>query len=122
MQQLKWGAAKLVVDTLALGTDVLIVPVVHGGMENVLPLLTYVPRVGCDLWLEVGDVVDVRGCVEAWRARERAVLSAGQGAWGDPWPQREEDLYVEVNGLLADALQRTEQKLKARMKAARCAR
>ena len=121
LQPLRWGAAKLLVDTLSAGVDVRVVPVIHSGMEDVLPLYTYVPRVGRDVWVEVGDVVEVRRCVEAWRVRERAVLSAGVGAWGDPWPAREEDLYVQVNALLFDAMRRTEQKLRARMEAAKTA-
>ena len=119
LQPLKWGAAKLLVDSLALGIHVLVVPIIHGGMEDVLPLRTYVPRTGRDVWVEVGEAVDVRPCVKAWRARERAVLAAAEGAWGDPWPEREEELYVQVNALLEEALRRTEQKLRSRMKAAK---
>ena len=122
LQRLKWGAAKLLVDTLSLGINVIVVPVIHGGMEDVLPLYTYVPRVGRDVWVEVGEVVDVCGCVEEWRARERLVLSAGGGAWGDPWPEREEELYVAVNSLLEAAMRRTEQQLKKRMEAAKAAK
>lgn len=121
LQPLKWGAAKLIVDTLATNTPLLVVPVIHGGMEAVLPLHTYMPRVRCEVWVEVGEVVDVSSCVEQWRTRERAVLSGGGGTWGDPWPAREEELYVQVNALLFDAMQRTENKLRARMEAAKVA-
>lgn len=84
-----------------------------------MPLGSWVPRVGCDVWVEVGEVVDVSRVVAAWRLRERAVVESGGGGWGDPWPVREEDLYVEVNAVLQTAMRRTEQKLKARMEAAK---
>ena len=122
LQRLRWGAAKLLVDSLAVGVDVWVVPIIHGGMEAVMPLHTHIPRVGCEVWLEVGDTVDVRSVVQAWRERERAVLSAEEGAWGDPWPQREEDLYVEVSAVLEAAMRRTEQRLRERMEAAKAQR
>ena len=122
LQPFRWGAAKLLVDALALGVPVHVLPVIHAGMDEVLPLRTYVPRTGRDVWVEVGEAVDVRPCVEAWRARERAVLAAAQGAWGDPWPEREEELYVQVNALLEQAMRRTERKLKERMQAEQAAR
>ena len=115
LQRFRWGTAKLLVDTLALGIPVIVVPVIHAGMERVLPLHTYVPRVGCDVWVEIGEAVDVSGVVARWRAEERVVLEAGVGAWGDPWPVREEQLYVVVNEVVEAAMRRTEQRLKERM-------
>ena len=109
---LRWGAAVLAVQALALGTDVRVLPVMHCGMEEVMPLYARIPlpRVGKDVWVLVGEEVDVRGVVERWRKAERA--NAG---WGDPWPQKEEALYAEVARLMEEAMRRTGEELRRRV-------
>ena len=79
MQPFRWGAAALLVASLAhtaqSAQPTLVVPIVHAGMERVLPLHSWLPRVGCEVWVEVGDAVDVSGVVARWRAADR-----GRGA------------------------------------------
>jgi len=108
---LRWGAAKLVVQALALGREVRVVPVMHVGMEAVMPIGGRVPRVGRDVWVLVGEEVEVRGVVERWRMGERA-----NEGWGDPWPMREEELYRELSGLMEAAMRKTGAELKRRLK------
>ena len=116
-QPLRWGAGKLVVDCLALGVDVRVVVWMHAGMERVLPLGGWVPRVGQEVWVMVGrEEVDVRGVVERWRRMERANMG-----WGDPWPPPEEELYKEVTQAMEMAMQKTGEELRRRIRQHRAA-
>ena len=109
-QPLKWGAAKLVVQALGLGREVRVLPIMHAGMEEVLPLKGRVPRVGKEVWVCVGEEVDVRGIVERWRQRERE-----NEGWGDPWPPREEELYEDITRHFEAAMRKTGEELSRRI-------
>ena len=119
---LKWGAAKLVVDLLALGGDVNVVVWMHEGMEGVMPLRAAgwggLPRVGKEVWVMVGEEeVEVKGVVERWRRMERANMG-----WGDPWPPPEEELYKEVAQVMEAAMRKTGRQLRRRVSEHRAAR
>ena len=112
---IRWGAAKLIVDAYALGVRPVVVPFVHCGMEAVLPLHSWLPRLGQDVWLQVGkEVQGIEEVIRLWREGERA--NAG---WGDPWPRREEDLYAEIAVMLRQAMEATGEELRLNMAAAR---
>lgn len=107
IKRLKWGIAKAIVESSKQGKIPILLPWVHRGMEDVIPLKNpYLPLPGKKVKVLIGEPLPIQKTIQAGEK-----LLKNNPGWGNPFPPPEELLYQQIMDDMAESLEKHQEEL-----------